>query len=59
MNSYENLEKLKRKLMENGVYNSATYCSSILNWYQINAETKLSYSGYICKLTYCHIHQYE
>ena len=28
--------------MKNGAYNSAVYCSSIQNWYQINAETKLS-----------------
>ena len=58
MNSYENLEKLERKLRENGVYNSAAYFSSILNLYQINAETELFYSGYICKLPNCHIHQY-
>ena len=38
-------EKLERKLRKNGVYNSAAYCSSIQNRYQINAETKIFYSG--------------
>ena len=41
MNIYEIIEKTQ----ENGVYNSVVYCSSIQNWYKINAETKLFYSG--------------
>ena len=45
MNIYKKTEKLERKLRKNGVYNSAGYCSSIQNWFQINAETKLFYSG--------------
>ena len=44
MSIYENLRNWE-KTQENGVYNSATYCTSIQNWYQINAETKLFYSG--------------
>ena len=37
--------EIREKTQENGVYNSAAYCSCIQNWYQINAETKLFYSG--------------
>ena len=57
MNIYENLRN-REKTQENGVYKSATYCTSIQNWFQINAETNLFYSGKICKLPNCHIHQY-
>ena len=39
-----NIYEIREKTQENGVYNSAAYWSSIQNWYQVNAETKLFYS---------------
>ena len=39
-----NEKEIREKTQQNGVHNSAVYCSSIQNWYQINGETKLFYS---------------
>ena len=58
MNIYENPEKLERSFRKREYIYLAANCSRIQNWYQINAETKLVYSGKVCKLPNCHIHQY-
>ena len=46
---FMNIYEIRETTQENGIYNSAAYCTSIQNWYQIYAETKLFYSGQICK----------
>ena len=37
--------EIRKKFQEKGYTYPAAYCSRIQNWYQIDAETKLFYSG--------------
>ena len=39
--------EIREKTQEKWGYNSAAYCSSTQNWYQIDAEKKLFYYGRI------------